>query len=120
MGDAQIRANYASNFKRILEFTKTQSFKEAVIEEVEVRLNRLETAWKQFDRENEKFLLSLSTVDASRDDLDGKVYEKAEEMYLAAKVQLTKKINQFKPQPGTSSAANTSNNNMQNMNSTTV
>lgn len=95
MGDAQIRANYASSIKRLLEFTKKQTFKDAAIEEVEVRLNRLETVWKQFDAENEKVLLNLTTVDAS-EDADGELYADTEDMYIETKVVLLKKMNALK------------------------
>lgn len=64
MGDAQIRSNYASSIKRILAYATKDSFKNASFEEVQVRLDRLETVWNQFDSENEKVLLNLTTIDA--------------------------------------------------------
>lgn len=63
MGDAQLRANFAASIKRIHKYTTEHKFESATIEDVQVRLDRLETVWKQFDAEHGKVLLNLTSAD---------------------------------------------------------
>lgn len=93
MGDAQIRANFASSVKRLYTYTTEVKFATATIEDVQVRLNRMETVWKQFDDENEKVLLNLTSADENDVKLNEKVFAETEEMYMDAKVTLTRKLN---------------------------
>lgn len=90
MGDASVRATYASSIKRIFTYCTSAEFTNATFEDVQVRANRLETVWKQFDEESTKILLNLT----SEDEANEKVYAETEEMYVKAKVILTRKINE--------------------------
>lgn len=67
MGDALVRANYARSIKRIYEYTTAENFTSATLEDVQVRLNRLESLWRQFDTGNERVLLNLTSEDENDD-----------------------------------------------------
>lgn len=95
MGDAQIRANFAASIKRIHNYTEATNFTNATLEDVQVRLNRLETVWTQFDTENGNVLLNLTSADESDAKLNAEIYAETEEMYLEAKVTLTRKVNEL-------------------------
>lgn len=91
MGGALARANHAGSIKRIHDYTQNVNFANATIEEVEVRLARLEKVWSQFDTENDAVLLNLTSTDEDNE----KLYEEIEELYMKAKVTLKKKVNEL-------------------------
>lgn len=95
MGDAQIRANFASSVKRIYEYAKAADFSTLTVEAVQVRLDRLETVWRQFDTENEKVLLNLTLTQDEDKQMNEKLYADTEEMYVDAKVILTEQVSKF-------------------------
>lgn len=99
MGDAQKRADHKASIDRMSAYITGNDFQTASIEDIEVRLKRLEHHMESFDAEHSEIVKITLHDDAPAIEMNRDLKGETEDAYFLIKANLARKLNALKNPP---------------------
>lgn len=99
MGDAQIRATHKASIERIFRYVNAPEIEDADLQDLEIRLERLQSLFKAFSEQHFEIVRDTIDTDLEAVKLNADIYADTEDLMLLIKANLCRRIMHLKNPP---------------------